>query len=147
MSGAGAIVLGAALLAVFLLIVAALLVQEARSRGRTAEPVYGVEDATDHAMAHLPDEVRDRLGRDNVRRVLEWQVAFLQGLARDDDGLPIVVGSTEGTVDHIRAGLARKGHHLAAGDIGAVLETQGGYLETLGLIGDPADPDEVFGER
>jgi hypothetical protein len=142
MSGVAAVVLGAVLLAVFLLIMAVMLWQEARSRATTAEPV----DATDHAMTHVPAEVRDRLGRDNVRRILEWQVAFLQGLARDDQGLPIVVGSTEGTVEHIRAGLARKGHPLAAEDIAAVLETQGGYLEGLGLIGEPADPGEVFGD-
>ncbi len=146
MSGTGAVVLGAVLVAVFLLIMAAMLWQEARSRGRRLEPVYGVEDATDHAMAHLPAETAQRLGRDDVRRVLEWQVAFLQGLARDDDGVPIVVGSTEGTIEHIRSGLARRGHVLAAEDIGAVLETQGGYLEELGLIGEPADPDEVFGD-
>jgi hypothetical protein len=146
MSGVAAVVLGAVLLAVFLLIMAVMLWQEARSRATTAEPVYGTEDATDHAMTHVPAEVRDRLGRDNVRRILEWQVAFLQGLARDDQGLPIVVGSTEGTVEHIRAGLARKGHPLAAEDIAAVLETQGGYLEGLGLIGEPADPGEVFGD-
>ena len=146
MSGVGAVVLGAGLLAVFLLIIAAMLWQEARSRGRAAEPVYGVEDATDHAMAHLPADVAARLGRDNVRRVLEWQVAFLQGLARDDEGLPIVVGPTDGTVEHIRAGLARRGHHLAPEDIAAVLDTQGEYLEGLGLVGEPVDPGEVFGD-
>lgn len=147
MSGVAAVVLGAVLVAAFLLIVAAMMWQEARSRGRVAEPVYGTEDATDHAMAALPTDVAARLGRDDVRRVLEWQVAFLQGLARADDDVPIVVGSTEGTVRHIRAGLARRGHSLAAADIAAVLDTQGDYLRSLGLVGEPADADEVFGEE
>ncbi|MEX1281521.1 MAG: hypothetical protein AB1Z55_12465 [Acidimicrobiia bacterium] len=146
MSGAGALVLGGVLLGVFLLLVAALLWQEARTRGQPAEPVYGIEDATDHVLATIPDEVRQRLGRDNVRRVLEWQVFFLQMLARDDAEVPIVVGTTDGTVDYIGKAVARQGHPMSEGDIATVLEAQGAYLRSIGVVGEEAEPGEVFGD-
>lgn len=146
MSGSGALVFGGVLLGIFLLLIAALLWQEARTRGQPAEPVYGIEDATDHVLAAIPDEVRQRLGRDNVRRILEWQVFFLQMLARDDKEVPIVVGTTDGTIDYIGKAVAKQGHPMGEADIATVLEAQGAYLRSIGVVGEEAEPGEVFGD-
>lgn len=145
MSGGGAVVLGGLLFGVFLLIVAAMLWQEARERGNPTEAVFGIEDATDHILTVLPEAVASRLGRDNVRRIIEWQVRFLQDLARDDDDVPIVVGTTEGTVEFIGMRLEKAGHPIAASDVAAVLDAQGEYLAGLGVIGEAADETDVFG--
>ena len=146
MSGGAAIVLGGLLVGVFLLIVAALVWQEARERGNPTESVFGIEDATDHILGELPEPVRARLGRDNVRRIIEWQVRFLQDLAKGDEAVPVVVGSTEGTVEYIAERMTKVGRPLAPDDIGIVLEAQGAYLAGLGVIGAEAAEGEVFGE-
>ena len=147
MSGGAAVVLGGLLFGVFLLIVAAMLWQEARERGNPTESVYGIEDAADHILTELPEAVASRLGRDNVRRIIEWQVRFLQDLAREDDDVPIVVGTTEGTVQFIQARLELAGHPLSESDVAAVLDAQGEYLAGLGVIGDVADETDVFGDE
>lgn len=143
MSGGPALVLGGVLVGVFLVIVAALLWQEARTRGQPAEPVFGIEDATDFVLARLPDDVASRLGRDNVRRIIEWQVYFLQMMARADDEVPIVVGTTEGTVAYISSNVERQGHPMSDDDIATVLEAQGDYLRSIGVVGEVAKDDPL----
>ncbi len=147
MSGGAAVVLGGLLFGAFLLIVAALLWQEARERGNPSESVFGIEDATDHILTVLGEPVASRLGRDNVRRIIEWQVRFLQDLAKEDEDVPIVVGTTRGTVEYIRVRLEQAGHPLPEDDVAAVLDAQGEYLAGLGVIGEAADESEVFGDE
>jgi hypothetical protein len=133
------LVLGGLLVGVFLLLVAVLLWQEARTRGQPPEPVWGIEDATDFVLPRLEEAERSRVGRDGVRRVVEWQVNFLQQLAKADAEVPIVVGATEGTISHIAERVARQGHPLADADIAAILDLVGDYLVTIGVVGPVAE--------
>ena len=142
MGSTAAIVIGGGLIGIFLLLVSVMLLQEGRARRVEPDPVWGIEDATDFVLADLGEPARSRLGRDGVRRVVEWQVYFLQQLARDDPDVPIVVGVTEGTVAHISAMVARQGHPMAEADIEAVLGGIGAYLVAIGVVGTEADPPE-----
>ncbi len=142
MQGTAAIVVGALLVALLLIIGAVMLLQEARHRTEARPPEYIIEDAVQFVLSRLDPGVRGRLGRAGVRRILEWQVFFLQQLAKQDKNVPIVVGTTEGTIDYISARMEKQGHDVARPDISAVLEAQGGYLASIGAVGGPTD--EVF---
>ncbi len=142
MSGTSAVVLGASLVGILLLIVAAMVWQESRSRFEEHEPEYILEDAVRFVHARLRSDVRAALGIAGVRRILEWQVYFLQRLAKDDKEIPIVMGITEGTVDYIVEQLADHGHPFSAEQVTAVLEEQGAYLIHIGAVGEATDEVE-----
>ena len=128
---------GALLFALFLLIVAGMVWQEARKRSGSEGPAYVVEDAIAFAWEGLDDEVRSRLTRSDVRRIFEWEVYYLQGLAdRRARGVDIVAGSGLG-IDFIRTKTAAA--HAAdysAEDIRAVLELEAQYLVGIGAVGE-----------
>lgn len=139
MSGASAVVLGAILAGVLILIVAVMVFQESRSRFEVREPEYVIEDAVRFVHARLDPTVRAVLGIPGVRRILEWQVYFLQRLAKDDKEIPIVMGITEGTVAYVVERLASQGHPFDAAQVTAVLEAQGAYLVHIGAVGEESD--------
>lgn len=139
MSGTGAVVLGAGLVAVLLLIMAVMVWQESRTRFEEHEPEYILEEAVRFVHARLDPDVRAALGIGGVRRVLEWQVYFLQRLAKDDKEVPIVMGITEGTVGYIVERLAEHGHPFTPEQVTAVLDAQGAYLVHIGAVGGTAD--------
>ena len=142
MSGTSAVILGASLVGVLLLIVAVMVWQESRTRFEEHEPEYILEDAVRFVHGRLASDVRTALGIGGVRRILEWQVYFLQRLAKDDKEIPIVMGITEGTVGYIVEQLAEHGHPFSAEQVTAVLEEQGAYLIHIGAVGEATDEVE-----
>ncbi len=139
MSGTSAVVLGAVLVGVLLLIVAVMVFQESRSRFEEHEPEYVIEDAVRFVHDRLEPDVRAALRIPGVRRILEWQVYFLQRLAKDDKEIPIVMGITDGTVSYIVEQLEAHGHPFSAEQVTAVLEAQGAYLVHIGAVGDASE--------
>lgn len=128
------------ILGVILLVVVALLVwQEARSRRVDEGPVYVVEDAVRFIVDHLPEDVAGRLRLVDVRRIVEWEVYYLQGLAQERrrDPVETVAGGAEPAVEYIAEQIAaRHGTTYARDDIREVLRHEAGYLATIGAIGD-----------
>lgn len=142
MSGTSAVVLGAGLVGVLLVIVAVMVWQESRSRFEVHEPEYILEEAVRFVHGRLDPDVRGALGIAGVRRILEWQVYFLQRLAKDDKEIPIVMGITEGTVAYIVGQLAEHGYPSSPEQVTAVLEEQGAYLIRIGAVGEATDEVE-----
>ncbi len=142
MQGTSALVVGAVLVGLLLIIAAVMVVQESKSRFEERPPEYVIEDAVRFVHTRLDPESSGRLGVGGVRRVLEWQVSFLQQLAKEDKQVPIVIGTTEGTVTFVVDRLTKQGHVMDPADVAAVLELQGAYLMSIGAVGDRAD--EVF---
>lgn len=142
MQGTTALVIGALLVGLLFIFAAVMVAQEARSRSQVRPPEYIMEEAVRFVHARLDPQSRTRLGIAGVRRVLEWQVHFLQQLARTDKQVPIVVGLTEGTIDYIVEQVTKQGYPTDQADVSAVLELQGEYLMSIGAVGEPAD--EVF---
>lgn len=128
------IAVGAVLFAVFLLVVAALVLQEVR-KGGTPSPTYVLDEVVDYASARLSDGAADRLHRADVKRILEWEVFYLQGLGARGDARP-VAGSTE-AVDFIVTRSAGRGQHYEAPDVAEVLYHEGSYLAEIGAVGPP----------
>lgn len=143
MQGTAALIFGGVLLLVFLGLAAVMLLQEARYDPEAQAPEYILNDAVSFVGDRVKPEVRRRIGRSGVQRVLEWQVHFLQQLARADKDVPIVLGNTAGTAQYIADQLKSEGHVFSLEDIGACLELQGSYLVSVGAVGQEAG--EVLG--
>lgn len=128
-----------------LLAVLALLVWQQARRHLVSEPVvYGIEDAVSFVAERLDPDVAGRLGIDGIRRILEWEVFYLQGLAQPDRRHPVVAvaGGSEAAVEYITGEVARAhGVSYSPADIAAVLGHEAEYLEAIGAVGDPVtDP-------
>lgn len=134
------IAIGALLFALFLLIVALMVWQEARKTPETTA-VYVIEEAVPFAYARLSDRALSKLAEDDVLRILEWEVRYLQGLdvPRDHSEHPApVAGSTE-AVEFIRMRAAEDAHHYSRHEIEEVLTQELAYLIDIGAVGEAVD--------
>ncbi len=144
MTGGSALALGALLLAAFLLIVALVVWQEAKRRPSYEPLEYVVEDAVKHVVAGLDETSTLKAG--DVRRILEWEVFYLQGLAQEDRKNPVetVAGGHEASVEYIATQIEVK-HGVAypREEIEAVLRLEADYLMAIGAVGEPVDMGEL----
>jgi hypothetical protein len=140
MSGGTLVMLGAAVLAIFLVVVAALLWQEAKRRPGGDGPIYVVDDAVEFIVERLGDS---KLRRSDVKRVLEYEIFYLQGLAQKRRSTPVdvVAGGPEAAVSYIGGQIADR--HVVSyplEDVRTVLELEAAYLQSIGAVGDPVEP-------
>lgn len=144
MSSSTAVALGALLVAVFLVVVALIVWQEAKRRPSYQPLEYIVEDAVKHVVAGLdPDS---ELRSADVRRILQWEVYYLQGLAQKDRKNPVdtVAGGHQASIDYIVAQIELKhGVTYHRQDIEEVLRLEADYLVAIGAVGDPVDMGEL----
>ena len=133
----------ALLVGVFLLIIALVVWQEAKRRPSYEPLEYVVEDAVKHAHAGLPEE--STLTRADVRRILEWEVFYLQGLAQDrrSDPVETVAGGHDASVEYIAGQIqAKHGVSYSRGDIEEVLRLEADYLMAIGAVGERVELGE-----
>lgn len=142
----GAVVAFVALLVGLLFVVIALMVWQEAKRRPSYEPLeYVIEDAVRHIASRLPEEVR--LSRADVRRVLEYEVFYLQGLAQEDRHNPVdtVAGGHQASIEYIAAEIeAKHGAAYSHEDIEEVLRLEADYLMAIGAVGEPV---EEYGEE
>jgi hypothetical protein len=122
------------LIGVFLLIVALVVWQEARRRP-SYEPLEYVIDELG-----LMREGNDHLERADIRRILEWEVFYLQGLAQDDrhQAVETVAGGHQASIEYIIDQIASAhGVSYAQKDVEAVLRHEADYLFRIGAVGEP----------
>ena len=138
MSESTAVVFGALLLALFLGILAIMLWRNARTRYVPLDSVYVIDDAVGFVSEQLSDEVS--LTRRDVRRILEWEVYFLQMQARKahrSGGGDIVAGGTDQAVEYIQVQAAAKQNvEYEERQIRAVLSGEAAYLQAIGAVGE-----------
>jgi hypothetical protein len=111
-------------------------------------PVFDADEAFDWVVAHVPDDVAATLTPDDVRRILDLQLEFLQRKGVTGNGSSqhppgdVVVGATE-TVDYILRRAHESGEDYLPEQIYAVVDTQLAYMREIGAIGGAArdDPD------
>jgi len=103
------------------------------------EAIYGIEDSIEFIWSGLGDDLHD-LSRSDVRRILEWEMHYLQ---QPDlwkaDGRPVVAG--EAAAAYAQEMSLAAGYAYQPDQIYAVLDLQAMYLEAIGAIGDAADTD------
>jgi hypothetical protein len=133
----------ALLLGALLVIVAMLVWQEAKRRPSYEPLEYVVNDAVKHIVERLPEA--SRLKNADVRRILEWEVFYLQGLAQDDRKNPVeaVAGGHEASVEYIADQIHTKhGVSYSHEEIEEVLRLEADYLVAIGAVGEPVGEEE-----
>jgi len=148
----GAIVLGALLFALFLLIVGLMVWQEAKRRPGPPERAYVISDAVRFIIGRLDDETRARLGRSGVQRIIEWEVPYLQGLAQKSRRNPVetVAGGSDASIDYVVTRIAEvNGVTYDRSDVAEVLRLEADYLMSIGAVGEAVEPEqpETGGEQ
>lgn len=133
----------ALLVGVLLVIVALMVWQEARRRPSYEPLEYVVNDAVKHIMERLPDGVT--LQRSDVRRILEWEVYYLQGLAQPKRSQPVetAAGGHAASIEYISEQIHSKhGVSYSDDEIEEVLRLEADYLLAIGAVGDPVGEEE-----
>lgn len=133
----------ALLVGVLLVVVALMVWQEARRRPSYEPLEYVVNDAVKHVAERLPED--SGLHSSDIRRIIEWEVFYLQGLAQDDRKNPVetVAGGHELSVDYIADQIQQK-HSVSYSheQIENVLRLEADYLVAIGAVGEPVGEEE-----
>jgi hypothetical protein len=133
----------ALLVGVLLVIVALMVWQEARRRPSYEPLEYVVNDAVKHIAERLPDSTGLRNG--DIRRILEWEVFYLQGLAQKKRSTPVetVAGGHELSIEYIADQIQTKhGVSYSQDQIAEVLRYEADYLVAIGAVGEPVGEEE-----
>ena len=105
------------------------------------EAIYGVDDSIEWIWEGLAGD-RHGLTKADIRRILEWEMFYLQQPDLwQNDGHPVVGG--EAAAAYAQEKSLESGHVYEPDQIFAVLDLQASYLQAIGAIGEPADPDEL----
>lgn len=142
MSASSQLALAVLLVAVLLFVFALMAWQEAKRRAAPQERVYVIEDAVRFIHRRLPEQLRSRLSRADVRRIVQWEVHYLQGLAEGGRRKPVetVAGGEPLAVEWIAAQVAaRHGVTYQREDIAEVLAHEAAYLQSIGAVGEAVD--------
>ena len=135
------ILVGALLFALLLAIVGSLVWQEAKKRPAGEPATYVVEDAARFIFPLLGDSAMERLDLDDVRRILEWEVLYLQGAGSGrvgSLGTARVAGGSDEAVGFIASRLQVDGvPRYTEEDIREVLGHETEYLVEIGAVGGP----------
>ena len=143
MSSAEIVAFVAVLAGALLVIVALMVWQEARRRPSYEPLEYVVNDAVKHVAERLPDELG--LSNADIRRILEWEVFYLQGLAQEDRKNPVetVAGGHQLSVGYIADQIHEKhGVSYSHEQIEEVLRLEADYLVAIGAVGEPVGEEE-----
>jgi hypothetical protein len=136
----GPLLLLLALVAVLVVFGIGLLLQERHPREIAI--VYSVEDALSYVWSGIDDATKASLGRADVRRILEWEMHYLQQPDRRT-GEAVVAGVEAAAYAQEKAMEQGYGYEPAA--IFAVLDLQAEYLASLGAVGGPVEGDATDG--
>jgi hypothetical protein len=134
------LIVGALLIAVLLVIAAAMVWQEAVHRPVAQPLTYVLEDAV--GFVHRRFGPDSPLTCDDVRRILEWEVIYLQGVKprRGTSLQPVRVGGSKEAVRFISTQISdRSGPRYSNDAIAAVLEGEAEYLASIGALGPAAE--------
>ena len=131
-----------ALVLLALLIVFAVAMGWQERRGSLENiAIYGVEDSIEWVVAGLSPRAREGLRRSDVRRVLEWSVAYLQtAVDRAEPGHPPVVASAA-CASYVQERALADGYAYDGPVILEILDLQAGYLAAIGAVGAAADSE------
>ena len=131
-----ALQLGFLLLALFLIIVAVMVWQEASRTPMENVASYVVDEAVHFIYPQLSDEAMDHMDAEDVRRVLDWEIAYLQGFSpRGAAGLrPVRVAGSDEAIDFVHQQLAES-HGYPREVVAEVLGYEADYLAEIGAVG------------
>lgn len=126
------------MMALVLVFGVAVFWQESR-RTQHAEAVYGVDDSIEFIWDGLTE---DKLGlkKSDVRRILEWEMHYLQQPNLwEEEGPPVVGG--EAAARYTQEQALEAGFSYEPEQIFGVLDLQAAYLDAIGAVGEVVDPE------
>ena len=128
------LLLGALLLALLFGLAAALVWQEANQRAMPEQLTYVLEDA----VGFVSQEVGDvsHLSSEDIRRILEWEVIYLQGISPRGAGRlePVRVGNSDDATRFILEQVGQPTQY-SEDDVRRVLAGEAAYLVSIGAVG------------
>ena len=127
----GLVAIGALLFAILLLVVAAMVWQETRQLPEQ-QPVYVIEEAVPFVVQRLSDQALSRLDGDDVLRILEWEVFYLQGLDVPRAVRPAPVAGSDQAIEFV---VERTDGAYERSDVAEVLAGEAEYLASIGAVG------------
>jgi hypothetical protein len=108
---------------------------------------YGVEDSIRYITPRLDESTRQQIGARSVRRILEWEMKFLQD-ALDADPDQVVVLGGDAAIAYVMERTSRQGFDYEESVVREVLELQAAYMASIGAIAEPvADEERAAIER
>lgn len=131
----------ALLLFLVLAFVAAAFAWQERAPLPQRSIVYGTDEAVAFVTARLSPETSARLDEGDVRRILEWQLDYLQRQMVADDA-PVVVAGLD-AARHAQERLYEQGHVYDGPLIVEVMERQAEYLAAIGAVAGAASAADV----
>ena len=136
----GAVITAAVLLALLIAVGIAFAWQERRFVDDRAT-TYSVEDSIRFVTERLSPEARARIGRHDVRRILEWDVRYLQDAsARLDPDAPVVVGGLAAAA-YAQERAYEAGFAYEPDVVLEVVQLRGAYLAAIGVVGEAVEDD------
>jgi len=112
-------------------------------RGEAEElAVYSVEDSIRFVTERLTAATAASLKPSDVRRILEWEVRYLQDPGLRDNADPVVAGGLP-SAEFAQESLALLGHAYDGPEIIEVLDLRAEYLREIGAVGEPLSAAEV----
>ncbi len=103
---------------------------------------YGVEDSIKYITPRLSAETREVIGVKSVRRILEWEMKYLQDQLDADPDQAVVLGGQAAT-EYVLAQTARQGLDYDPEIVHEVMQLQAEYMESIGALARPVADDEL----
>ena len=129
------------LAAIFLIVAGAFAWQEQRSRAEDVS-VYSVEDSIKFVVERLSPETAANVKPKDVRRILEWEVRYLQDPAVRDGEEAVIAGGLP-SAEYAQQTLLAMGYPYDGPEIIEVLDLRSQYLASIGAVGEALTAEEV----
>jgi len=104
--------------------------------------LYSVEDSIRFVTERLTAATAEIIRPADVRRILEWEVRYLQDPGVRDSAEPVVAGGLP-SAEFAQESLALLGHAYDGPEIVEVLDLRAEYLREIGAVGDPLTAEEL----
>ncbi|MDJ0663273.1 MAG: hypothetical protein QNJ75_01855 [Acidimicrobiia bacterium] len=102
---------------------------------------YGVEDSIKYITPRLSETTREKIGARSVRRILEWEMKFLQDRLGADSEQVVVLGGGA-AIDYVLEQTNRQGFEYEREVVAEVMQLQAAYMESIGALARPVADDE-----
>lgn len=102
---------------------------------------YGVEDSIRYITPRLAESTREQIGAKSVRRILEWEMKFLQDRLSGDEDEVVVLGGSD-AIEYVLEQTARQGFEYERSVVAEVMQLQAEYMESIGALARPVAEDE-----
>ncbi len=102
---------------------------------------YGVEESIRYITPRLSEATRQQIGAKSVRRILEWEMKYLQDSLDANPDQVVVLGG-DSAVDYVIERTARQGFDYEPQIVREVLQLQAEYMASIGAIAQAVTDDE-----